>query len=97
MIASTSPKQLSLFPTPERKPVEKITYSSLSIHQKINYKANECGLHAVFKSRYHYYGMPLSNPKVHSLTKYYWIHHRINSGGEVRLKRYVEMNKKTLF
>jgi hypothetical protein len=69
-----------------------ITFASMSIDQKINYKANECGLHCVYLSRYNYFCKPLFQPVVSTLTSTYHWHHRVNSGAENRLTK-----KTTLF
>lgn len=90
-------KQLKLeFLKPEKKPA--VTYATLSIHEKINYKANLCGFEQQpYLNRYYYFGLPISNnrDRYDILTKKYYTHYRINSGGEVRLMRW--RNEKTLF
>lgn len=78
---NSKPKQLDLF-IPEEKPSKRLVYADLNIHQKINFKANQCGLHVVLRSRYHYFFNPLFRPEIDGLTaKYHW-HHRKNSGFE---------------
>lgn len=84
-------KQLSLFSFSTKQ--KKEVYADLCIHKKINYKANECGLHCVLLSFYNYYNMPLYQSKKNSLTdKYFW-HYKTNAGSENRYKK----NKMQLF
>jgi len=65
-----------------------VVYASFSIHQKINYKANQRGLHVVFKSFYNHSHAPLVQPEIHFLTKGYFWHYSKNSGGGNRLASY---------
>jgi hypothetical protein len=88
------PKQLNIFYNPVNKPV--ITYSSLSIHQKINYKANECGLHVVYKNKYNYFTKPLYKAKTESLTVNYIWHHKVNGGFNNRIDNYRKQQNKQL-
>lgn len=78
-------KQLNLF-TPKIEKRKPIYYNDLDINKKINYKANECGLHVVYKSFYHYYNRKLFQPITDNLTPKYLWHHKVNSGSENRLK-----------
>lgn len=80
-------RQLKLFDT-QRKQTNKSTFSKLSIHQKINYKANECGMHSVYLSFYNYFRKPLIQPIIDTLTSKYTWHHSVNSGAEVRIDAY---------
>lgn len=85
-------QQLELFKRDVR--VRKIiTYGSLTICEKINYKANECGLHVVLKSLYNYNVAPLFQPNLDCLTEKYRWHHKVNSGLENRLDSFTNILK----
>src|SRR5690554_3925038 len=77
---------------PERPILKRqITYSSLSIHQKINYKANQCGFQSVvYLSRYNYFAAPLHQPEYECLTKRYAWHYNANSGGMNRIDNWIK-------
>lgn len=83
------PIQMSLFAPKRPEPKKPITFASLSVHAKINYKANECGFGGiVYRSKYNYFESPLFQPKTDELSNKYWWHHRKNAGGENRIKRW---------
>lgn len=71
----------------DMKPPKKITYAELSIHQKINYKANKgnCFYGTIYLSRYYYFHQELFQPVTDRLTKKYWVEYRLNAGGFNRL------------
>ena len=82
-------KQLSMQFEPTIKPVETPTYAKLSIHEKINYRANSCGFEiVVYLSRYNYYWAPIYHRKHDRLTHDYYDHYRLNAGGKNRLSRW---------
>ncbi len=85
-------KQLRLF-EPSKIKIDRIYYALLPIHQKINYKANECGAHSIFLSGFNYFRRSLYQPCTDLLTEKYRWHHKVNAGVESRL----EANKRTLF
>lgn len=88
-------KQLDIFwrtPIKEKTPV----YADFTIHEKINFKANELGLHDVFKGCYQYFTQPRYQAVKDFLTSNYWWHHRTNAGGEVRLQCYNQSTQKQL-
>lgn len=88
---ATNILQTRLFEPEMPKPKKQITYSSLSIHQKINYKANQCGFQSVvYLSRYNYSASPLHKPKYECLTEKYNWHYKVNSGGFNRLDTYLK-------
>ncbi len=76
--------QMDLFHIPTPAPV-KLTYSDLNIHQKINYKANQCGLCVVYKSLYHYAAATLLRPDSASLSARYEWHYKVSAGNANRL------------
>lgn len=78
-------KQLELFKSDQPTLLPVITFASLTINEKINYKANECGLCAVLRSFYNYNRAPLYQPKTDQLTEKYNWHHRVNAGSEKRI------------
>lgn len=82
-------KQLDLFHNPPRR-ANRLRYSGLDVHSKINFKANDCGLHDVYLSMYNYFSKPLIQPILDSLTDYYRWHHSVNSGHENRLDSYLK-------
>ena len=95
---NTNHLQLELF---ENKPVftkvKKTTYSDLSIHQKINYKANQCGFQGiVYKSRYNYFHRSLIKAKTDYLTKEYQWHYDQNSGNNNRIDTWRKENQSKL-
>lgn len=93
----TVSNQLMLFESIKAKP---ITFSSLSIHEKINYKANQCGFGGtVYLSRYNYFHSPLYKPRFDSLSKEYYWHYNVNSGGSNRIDNWIKKKtlKKSLF
>lgn len=93
-------KIINLFNYDEKlpKPSEKITYSGLNIHQKINYRANLCVFcGSPYKNRYKYFDEPLLRPIFKILTKDYFTHYRLNSGRFNRLNIHLKSKQKTLF
>lgn len=79
-------KQFDLFYTPVVS--KKIYYADLNIHQKINHKANQCGLHTDLLSFYNYFKRPLIQPIADRLTNNYLWHHKVNAGSENRINTY---------
>lgn len=78
----------------DNKPQIKLVYAALSIHEKINYKANSCGFQRiVYLSHYNYYCSPIRHNESDSLTNRWVWHYKANSGAENRSNN----NKKTLF
>lgn len=85
--------QLDLFEKKMAKP-KKVCYASLDPHQKINYKANECGFQSkIYLSHYNFYEMHLYQAITDYLTEDYQIHYKINAGGFNRLD-HLEVQKK---
>lgn len=83
------PVQTRLFETKRPAPKPAVTFASLSVHQKINYKANECGFQGVpYRSKYNYYAMPLFQPEIGSLSDRYRWHYKVNAGYENRIEVY---------
>jgi hypothetical protein len=90
-------RRLDLFP---EVVLPVVTYNSLSIHEKINYRANTCGFErTVYRSRYNYFHHPLIRFRADSLSKEYFIHYNLNAGGRNRLDTYLKekLKGKTLF
>jgi hypothetical protein len=87
-------QQLSMFERPAYIVKPKITYNSLSIHRKINYKDNECGIITVYRSNYNYYVALCRGNWIPFHGEYlndkYLKHYRLNAGSEVRIKRYAQ-------
>lgn len=86
-------KQYGLFDKP---PVVKVvvTYASLSVHEKINWRANQCMSKPwVYRSRYNYYHHPLRHEVSTHLTAGYWWHYRANSGRMNLLDNYLKKKK----
>ena len=78
--------QLKLFEN-KVKQVKGITFSQLSTHQKINYKANQCGFQRIpYLSLYNYFHNILHKPKTDCLSKEYHWHHKVNSGSANRIE-----------
>ncbi len=76
---------LELFEEPTPKP--DIVFARLSLHEKINYKANKCGFgRIVYLSHYNYYCQRITHRiKTDSLSADYLEHYELNSGGGNRL------------
>lgn len=95
--------KLNLFNYDEKppEPRKKITYSSLNIHQKINYKANmgNAFYGSVYRSRYLYFHEIINARRdpYDCLIENYFIEYRLNAGGSNRLQNWKKQNKKTLF
>ena len=87
-------KQLSMQFEPTIKPVETLTYAKLSIHEKINYRANSGGFAIIpYLSHYNYYHAPIIYRRKHDrLTRDYYDHYRLNAGGKNRLDRWRKEN-----
>lgn len=86
-------KQMDIFwKPPVRK--KKVAYADFTIHEKINYKANECGLHDVLRGTWQYFIMDRTRAKRDMLSEDYWWHYKTNAGSEVRLHYYL-LSKKT--
>lgn len=83
--------QLKLFEENKIKKKE-LFFSELNIHEKINFKANECGLITVYKSIFNYKNRKLFQPKIKELSRNYLWHHKINSGYENRLRKKEKIN-----
>lgn len=85
-----------------KEPPKKITYSSLNIHQRINFRANKGNAFygTVFKSRYYFFHQainPMRDP-FDSLKKIYFIEYYLNAGGFNRLDNWKkERQKPNLF
>lgn len=96
-------KEINLFNYDEKpkEPSKKITYASLNIHQKINYRANQ-GIFrgTVYLNRYYYFHREINAKRdpFDRLTKNYFIHYYLNAGGFNRLDNWKkEKQKPNLF
>ena len=81
------------------KPVKiPVTFASLNLHQKINYKANCCGFQRiVYLSKFNYFRKELHKPITDRLTSGYWWHYRANSGGGNQIDNYIKETNSKLF
>jgi hypothetical protein len=86
-------KQLDLFTAAPVK-IKDPVYADFTIHEKINFKANECGLHDVFLGHWQYFQRYRYQAEKEMLTDSYWWHYRTNAGSHVRLD-YYNQSKKT--
>ena len=92
--------QLKLFE--ETKPIfekkEKRIFKNLTIHERINYKANLCGFSGMVYKGNNYQGWEIENerknPTTH-LTNNYWWHYDKNCHGTKRNKHYLQRQEKT--
>jgi hypothetical protein len=84
--------QLELFEQPAPLKKRKQLYNDLTIHQKINYKANMCGFSHLVYGMYYQYGYQHLDIRYYPIDRlndrYAW-HYKHNSGGFNRLDRYV--------
>lgn len=86
--------QLDIFNPVKR--YEKKPYPSLTIHEKINFKANLCGFSSLVYTCFNLVNdvTPIRIKYDRLTTKYFW-HHKVNAGSEQRIKNY-RKTKKTL-
>ncbi len=91
--------QTELFAEPKLSPRKVITFHSLNLHRKINYKANKCGFGGtVYLSHYNYYCQRITHrTKTDSLSADYYEHYAINAGTHNRLDTWRKENKRHLF
>lgn len=96
-------KIINLFNYDEKppEPPKKITYSSLNIHQKINFKSNKGNAFygTIYKSRYYYYHQEINARRdpFDCLRENYFIEYQLNAGGFNRLQNWKKQTKKNLF
>ena len=78
--------QLELYPEEEKR---NVTYSSLSINEKINFRANK-GMFAgtIYLTRYNYFRQILHRPVIDILASSYYENYRLNSGNSNRRDNY---------
>lgn len=81
-------KQLDLF-TIRREEPKRIFYTELTIHEKINYKANLCGFQKIVYG-YVFRLLPLHQPQIDRLSEKYAWHHKVNSGNENRINTWMD-------
>jgi hypothetical protein len=79
---------LELFEKPTPKP--DIVFAGLSLHEKINYKANKCGFSGtVYLSKYNYYHYPIRHRiKTDGLSADYFEHYALSAGFGNRIDRW---------
>lgn len=80
-------------------PKKVITYSSLNIQQKINYRANlGAGFHGLpYLNFYYYFKRPLIQPIIDQITSKYYIEYSLNAGTFNRLDNYLKAKNPNLF
>ncbi len=86
--------QTELFAEPKPKPKKLLAYNDLSLHEKINYRANKCGFgRIVYLSHYNYYCHRLAHRiKTDCLSTDYFEHYVLNAGGGNRLDTWRKQN-----
>ena len=85
-------QQTEMFSEPAKES-QQIMFCNLSIHEKINHKANKCGFgRIVYLTRYNYFYSPLHKPKTDRLAREYWEHYRLTAGNFNRLDNWRKEN-----